>query len=514
MFDSRKSDDQARSPDDSWINRDVLELPHHGVWVVDADDRTLFANETLRRLIGTHDMEGRVATSFFPPGERPRVDEQSTRRTFGVADEYETRLRTADGFEVPVLVSASPRFDDGGRYRGTVAVIRDLRLDKQVEAAVAERMGHNFVRGHEQQLGRYLTTGLAHALNSTLQAVLGHGDALARASELPGDLQASVARIQGAARTCSRLVGNLLSLGRLGDEEPAGVDVVALVDEALASRQPYLPANNVIVRRRYDETCGTVWADPARVRRALTHLVNNACELALVGGGGTLEVTTRCDDDRVHLALHLRSHRFPEDLVGLTPADIRPDLQPLALSHLVAVAIVSDLGGSVRVRNEEHGGVVEVWLPAEEAAAHRPVRPVRPAPTVVPGADRAHERQERARLLVVDDDPDILEINTGALEGLGDISTATTADRALALLESEHFDVIVSDLRMPGALDGIGLFRWLRRARPDLVDRVVFTTADTTSPQAQDFLESSGRPFIKKPYGMRDFRRLVEEALR
>jgi CheY-like chemotaxis protein len=107
----------------------------------------------------------------------------------------------------------------------------------------------------------------------------------------------------------------------------------------------------------------------------------------------------------------------------------------------------------------------------------------------------------------------VLELNLDALEHFGDIETAESADAALSLLSEHEYDLIVSDLRMPGALDGIGLYRWLSAEHPELVDRIVFTTADTLSPQAQDFLVHSGRPFIKKPYNIREYQAFIGKML-
>ena len=66
---------------------------------------------------------------------------------------------------------------------------------------------------------------------------------------------------------------------------------------------------------------------------------------------------------------------------------------------------------------------------------------------------------------------------------------------------------------MPGALDGLGLFDWARTSRPDLVDHFVFTTADTVSRQAAEFLMTSGRPCLQKPFDVRNYRRFISEEL-
>ncbi|MEZ4268851.1 MAG: response regulator [Myxococcota bacterium] len=487
-----------------------LELPHHGIWVTDAEDRTVSTNGTMRDLLGlSENPVGRLARDFFATNERSAIEERHALRAFGVADEYETRLLTPDGLELPVLVSASPRFDAEGRHIGNVSVVRDLRVEKTVQAAISERMGYEFVRGHEQQLGRYLTTGLAHALNTSLQAIVGYSDIALASPELPETLSQQITKMHEAAHVCTKLVANLLSLAHLGDESAKTVDLIEVLDEALASREVYLPANNVVVTRDYPADPVRVWAEPARLRRAISHLVNNACEIALVGGGGSLCVTVGLDVPGAETCVDIRltGHHFPDALVGLRAADIRPGLDPLTMSHAVALAIVSDLGGAVEVSNDEDGSTVAVWLPTtltlprQAQDAPGAASPIRTASGAI------------ARILVIDDEPFVLELNLDALDGFGEIETADSADSALIMLTEREYDLIVSDLRMPGALDGIGLYRWLSAEHPELVERIVFTTADTLSPQAQDFLVHSGRPFIKKPYNIRDYQAFIGKML-
>ena len=121
--------------------------------------------------------------------------------------------------------------------------------------------------------------------------------------------------------------------------------------------------------------------------------------------------------------------------------------------------------------------------------------------------------QPKATVLVVDDELFILELSERALEDVCDVTTASSADAAQALLEQEEFDLVVTDLRMPGALDGLGLYGWARDKQPHVAQRFVFTTADTVSRQAAEFLMSSGRPYLQKPFDVRNYRRFITAEL-
>ena len=112
-------------------------------------------------------------------------------------------------------------------------------------------------------------------------------------------------------------------------------------------------------------------------------------------------------------------------------------------------------------------------------------------------------------MLVVDDEAFILELSQRALTDLCEVTTVASADEAQVLLQSTGFDLIVTDLRMPGALDGLGLYGWAQANRPELAARFVFTTADTVSRQAAEFLMNSGRPYLQKPFDVRNYRRFI-----
>ena len=117
-------------------------------------------------------------------------------------------------------------------------------------------------------------------------------------------------------------------------------------------------------------------------------------------------------------------------------------------------------------------------------------------------------------MLVVDDEPSIRDLVALILgiEGYP-VQTAANGAEALAILEHEEFDLIVSDVRMP-AVGGPTFFEILQTTRPDLLPRVVFVTGDTVSRSTQEFLGRAKRPVLAKPFDPERLRALVNELLR
>lgn len=481
----------------------VLETPHYGIWVADTDERTVYANEALMDLLGTRDVIGRSVLDFFAEAEHPLFEHQSAMRSFGVSEEYEIDLLTADGFRLPVLVSATPRFDADGTYLGSTALIRDLRSEKLADAELRSSLGHEALSSHEHHIQRYLTTGLAHALNTTLQAITGLAGVLERDERVPAALQGTVGKLGRAIDECAALVENLMEVAQDSTGEPEAVALASLLDGALASRAAYLPANNVTLHNDLEPGI-LAWAEPARLRRAVRHLVNALVEPLLERGGGSLALQGRRSSDRVEVVLKATGPHLAMDIVAFAPSDVRPGMDPVVLSYAVAHRIVTEAEGALEAENVADGCLVRLELPAppEGISAQQPepsVASIRPA--------------GETKLLVVDDEPFILELNRELLGALGSVTTAASADEAIELLSEETFDLVITDLRMPGALDGMGLYHWVVQERPELADRVVFTTADTLSPQASAFLKQTPQPHMRKPFNIQEYRAFVIERL-
>jgi two-component system NtrC family sensor kinase len=167
----------------------------------------------------------------------------------------------------------------------------------------------------------------------------------------------------------------------------------------------------------------------------------------------------------------------------------------------VSRGIIDAHGGSITVEGPPQGGTTfRIKLPLTD-----PVR--------IAASDPMPERAaEPLRILIVEDEHDVRET-------LGDILTseshnvelcASGAD-ALQELAAGHFDLIISDLRMPG-MDGLTLFREIEAHWPKLAQRVVFVTGDSLTPAIRRFLGDAGRPVIEKPFTPADVRGAVAEV--
>ena len=120
---------------------------------------------------------------------------------------------------------------------------------------------------------------------------------------------------------------------------------------------------------------------------------------------------------------------------------------------------------------------------------------------------------QRPRILVVDDEVVIAQLMADVLGGEGyDVDTAPNGLAALDCIARQSYDVVLSDLRMPG-LDGLGLYREIERSHPELLTRFVFITGTSEHTDYQGFVNDVKVPLLTKPFDMLELQRMVAERL-
>ena len=119
----------------------------------------------------------------------------------------------------------------------------------------------------------------------------------------------------------------------------------------------------------------------------------------------------------------------------------------------------------------------------------------------------------RARILLVDDDPMITELVVDMLgiEGY-DVDTATNGLEALQKLESQPYDLIITDLHMP-KLDGSGFYRELSARKVHSLKRIIFLTGTAGESEEHRLVQETGVPVLMKPFNVDELIQLVRRLL-
>jgi CheY-like chemotaxis protein len=119
----------------------------------------------------------------------------------------------------------------------------------------------------------------------------------------------------------------------------------------------------------------------------------------------------------------------------------------------------------------------------------------------------------RHRILVVDDEDNLRDVLVEVLTRDGhEVDSAVDGVEGLRRTEAHRYDLVITDLRMPG-LEGPDLYRAVRRRYTDDPPRVIFMSANTGIEEYAAFLSETGEPALEKPFNLADMRQVVRQVL-
>jgi CheY-like chemotaxis protein len=116
-------------------------------------------------------------------------------------------------------------------------------------------------------------------------------------------------------------------------------------------------------------------------------------------------------------------------------------------------------------------------------------------------------------ILLIEDEPSVTAFLRAALErrGYAVVNAASGAEGLDRLNDGQYLGVI-SDIRMPGSVNGVEVHAWIQRHRPELCTRIILISGDTANSDTQAFLAQSGTPCIEKPFRAQQLLTVVEKT--
>jgi CheY-like chemotaxis protein len=116
-------------------------------------------------------------------------------------------------------------------------------------------------------------------------------------------------------------------------------------------------------------------------------------------------------------------------------------------------------------------------------------------------------------ILIVEDEPVIRAVLTRNLSASGyQVQAVSDGKAALGKLAKNTYDLIFTDLKMPG-MSGRELYEAMKKKYPNSAERIVFITGDVMTAETHDFLASTGRPYLVKPFDSKDITGILEKVL-
>ena len=345
-------------------------------------------------------------------------------------------------------------------------------------------------------LGR-LTGGVAHDFNNLLTVIQGNTEILGRRVKGQAQAERPIAAIRTATERAASLTRQLLVFARGGPAESAPVDLARKVLDQLGAMSQLVGAG-VGIETDFEPGVPSVRVDPLQLEAALLNLAANARDA--MGGSGMLHVRLRRAGVWVALAVRDEGPGFDSAVLPRVFDPFfttKPVGQGTGLGLSQVYGLIKGAGGRVEAANAPGGGaVVTLYFPPVEAPA-APVEAEAQAPIPPPLGSGA------ATVLLVDDNEAVRATTATFLRDGGlSVIEASDAAAALRLLAAGPVDAVVSDIVMPGELDGMGLAEAVRASRPGLPVLLISGFSQRAAEA-----HARGFPVISKPYSLPELER-------
>ncbi|MDF3066599.1 MAG: sensor hybrid histidine kinase [Polyangiaceae bacterium] len=464
------------------------------------DGRLVDANDAFLRMVGYTREElssGQVRWKDMTPPEFAWLDERAFAEmdVAGICTPFEKEYFAKDGRRVPILLGVA--FWEGSRDSG-VAWILDVTGRRATEAErdrllESERRARAEAEAANLSKDQFLAM-VSHELRTPLNAMLGWGRLLKAGTLDAARRERALDVIERNALAQAQLIEELLDISRIVSGklnlEVAPYDIKSAVEAAVDTVRPALESKRMSLRLIMPAHVEPTFGDAHRVQQVVWNLLSNAVKFTPQGGNvdlsleqDTAETVLRVSDDGPGIpaaALPFVFESFRQADSSITRA-----FGGLGLGLSISRHLVELHGGSIAAFSDGEGRgatfVVRLPLGADgtRSDAAQPSRP-RTTPTA-----RSLTQLSGLNVLVVDDEPDARELIATILTEVGAlVVTTASTESALELLSVQRFDVLVSDIGMPGQ-DGYALMRAVRE-HPALHVRGIPAAALTAYARSED----------------------------
>jgi PAS domain S-box-containing protein len=489
--------------------RRIFETSQDMILITDADGEFVQVSPSSEAILGysPEEMIGRSAIDFIHADDLDKTRQQMRSARHGEQTQsFDSRYIHKNGHVV--MLSWMGTWSEPVRRHFLIG--RDMTEKIAVEDRIRQ--------AQKMEAVGQLTGGVAHDFNNILTVITGTIEILAEAVKEEPQLAAIAKMIDEAATRGANLTQHLLAFARKQPLQPQETDVNTLIIDTAKLLRPTLGEQIEIESVFEDEVC-LATVDPNQLATAILNLALNARDAMPDGGKLILETgSVYLDEAYANMHNEVRPGRYALIAVSDTGTGIPASLvdkvfdpfftskgagKGTGLGLSMVYGFVKQSAGHIKIYSEEgHGTTMKIYLPPGTGAL--------PASETT-GVSVSEGGNER--ILVVEDDELVRNYVITLLHALGySTLAAANAAEALALVNTGiEFDLLFTDVIMPGAMNGRQLSDEIRKDRPIL--RTLYTSGYTENAIIHHGRLDPGVLLLAKPYRKSDLARMIRKAL-
>jgi two-component system cell cycle sensor histidine kinase/response regulator CckA len=499
----------------------VLDSVTEGVHWIGSDGRIKYENPAASRMLGYTAMEligkpalltmhhTRADGTRYPMTECPIYATMRDAAVRHVEDEVFWRK---NGTSFPVEYTSTPVLDELGQPAGSVVVFSDVTERKKIE----ERL---FQSQKMETVGK-LAGGVAHEFNSILTAIIGQSELMLNDLAADSPIAKNAREIRQAADRAATLTRQLLAYGRKQILQPEVLDLNHVLSDMMSTLQ-HLVGREVDLRIIPGRGLKKIRIDPGQMEQVIVNITMNAADAMPNGGKFTLETANVIlDEDFVRPFVGLKPGAYvmlavTDTGIGMSEATkarvFEPFFSTKGVGHGAGLGLATCYGilkqseGHINVYSETaRGSTFKIYLPQIKS----------PATVTLPRLPSSELPRGTETILLVEDDPSLLEMSATLLRRLGyTVHTAGDGVQALSLKNQRdigHIDLLFTDVVMPH-MSGKELSGRIKAIYPQT--RVLFTSAYTENAIVHQGILNEGIVLLQKPFTPSALANKVRELL-
>ncbi len=398
-----------------------------------------------------------------------------------------------------IAITFIPHQDELGEIQGFFFLGQDMTDHNLSQRQLSE--------SHKMQALGQMTGGIAHDFNNLLTIILGNLSLLDTPDVDKNEIHEIAQACRRASRRGSELIQRLLSFSRRQSLNPVPTNINALIEEIKVLLQRTL-GENIQIDTELDSNNPGVLVDANQLETSLLNLALNARDA--MPGGGTLTIATKQGQVHREMPGEALMLSVSDRGTGMTRDVLERVFEPFystkekgsgtGLGLSMVYGFVKQSGGHIEINSRlRRGSTIKIFLPLDFSPDASPVST----------STKSVTSNASARILLVEDDADVRDYVSRALTRLGyNINSLNTGDAALLALEQDSdYDLLLTDIIMPGRTDGLALAKYVNQTFPTIRVLCMSGYSEKIDAKIQTHL------LLRKPFSSNELATRVSECL-